>query len=314
MSVSNPPSAEVALTGTRLGDYLREKIFLTSIFATPGSELHDVTRFAVETKKFINFFIDTGHGNIGAWFMQPEDIQQQKNSNEKTKAVLYVHGVKGNRASPGRICTYNILLSLGYKVLAFDYRGFGDSSKISLDQDSVVFDTIKAYDWLVAKLEPDTDILVFAHSMGTAISSHALADILARDGKCCAHRLILMSPFNNFTEEFISKTRDSSFWNLLYTISGTLIPSTLLNMLNMNFSQDEHLAKVNCPVLVLHAEDDKVIPVALAKKLVETVKESGKQDVQIHLYDAKLKYGHSHIYKDANLPQLISSFMDASFE
>ena len=159
MSVSNPPSAEVALTGTRLGDYLREKIFRTSIFATPGSELHDVTRlqvfldailaiilitpqidkwmklrlphlilsfslkhlcirFAVKTNKFINFFIDTGYGNIGVWFMEPEDIQQPKNSVEKTKAVLYVHGVKGNRASPGRMCVYNILLSLGYKVFS----------------------------------------------------------------------------------------------------------------------------------------------------------------------------------------------------
>ena len=44
MSVTNPPSTEVALTGSRLGDYLREKIFQTSTFQTPGSELSDVTR------------------------------------------------------------------------------------------------------------------------------------------------------------------------------------------------------------------------------------------------------------------------------
>ena len=70
------------------------------------------------------------------------------------------------------------------------------------------------------------------------------------------------------------------------------------------------MVKVNCPVLVLHAEDDTIIPVALGKKLVETVKEAGKQDVKIHIYDAMLKYGHKHIYKDANLPQLITRFMD----
>ena len=62
--------------------------------------------------------------------------------------------------------------------------------------------------------------------------------------------------------------------------------------------------------MVLHAEDDTIIPVALGKKLVETVKEAGKQDVKIHVYDAMLKYGHKHIYKDANLPQLITRFMD----
>ena len=47
MSVTNPPSNEVALTGTRLGDYLREKIFQTSIFKAPGSELGDVTRLNI---------------------------------------------------------------------------------------------------------------------------------------------------------------------------------------------------------------------------------------------------------------------------
>ena len=44
MSVTNPTSSEIALTGTRLGDYLREKIFQTSTFQSPGSELSDVTR------------------------------------------------------------------------------------------------------------------------------------------------------------------------------------------------------------------------------------------------------------------------------
>ena len=48
------------------------------------------------------------------------------------------------------------------------------------DKDTVVFDTIKAYDWLRARVGSDTDVLVFAHSMGTAIASHALADIQAR--------------------------------------------------------------------------------------------------------------------------------------
>ena len=72
------------------------------------------------------------------------------------------------------------------------------------------------------------------------------------------------------------------------------------------------MVKVNCPVLVLLAEDDDKIPVALGKKLVETVKEAGKQDVKIHVYDAVLNYGHSYIFKDANLPKLITRFMDAS--
>ena len=82
-------------------------------------------RFGVKTNNVKNFFIDTGHGNIGAWFMQPDcdRDQQPKNSSKEAKpnpnedkAVLYVHGVKGNRAGPNRVGLYNVLLGLGYKV------------------------------------------------------------------------------------------------------------------------------------------------------------------------------------------------------
>ena len=86
----------------------------------------------MKTNNMKNFYIDTGHGNIGAWFMEPDGDrdQQPKNSSKEakpnpneakpnqneTKAVLYVHGVKGNRAGPNRVGLYNVLLGLGYKV------------------------------------------------------------------------------------------------------------------------------------------------------------------------------------------------------
>ena len=47
---------------------------------------------------------------------------------------------------------YKVLLSLGYYVLAFDYRGYGDSTNISPSEASVVADARTALDWLTSKL------------------------------------------------------------------------------------------------------------------------------------------------------------------
>ena len=114
-------------------------------------------------------------------------------------------------------------------MLTFDYRGFGDSSKISLDEDTVVEDTGLALAWLRTKVGLETRILVFGHSMGTAIASHALANMAATQGADLPpiSGVILMAAFNNFTDEFIAlKTKG---W-----IPKPVV-SFLLEQLNMQF-------------------------------------------------------------------------------
>merc|ERR1712242_275920 len=61
------------------------------------------------------------------------------------------------------------------------------------------------------------------------------------------------------------------------------VVSFLLEQLNMQFRQDVHLARVQCPVLLLHAEDDPKIPLALASTLVDTIKAVGKTDVELEV-------------------------------
>lgn len=300
----------MVLRGTRMGDYFREMIFQTSVMKYPGADLKDVTQFGVNTDDIENVVIPTSNGEVCGWFMTPKSVDI---SIGNPKAVLYVHGVKGNRAGPNRVGLYNVLLKLGIKVLAFDYRGFGDSSKISLDEDTVVEDAMAAYDWLTNRLETGTELMVFAHSMGTAIASHSLAKLHQRNENFKICGLILMSPFN-FTEDIVSIMTSNAnfvkktFINILFL--GTMIPSALLKMTNMEFRQDVHLSSVPCPVQVLHAEDDPTIPLHLAQKLVDTVIRAGKLDVEIHMYHKSLGHAHSHIYKDEGLPQLILNFFN----
>ena len=84
-------------------------------------------------------------------------------------------------------------------------------------------DTIIAFKWLRSKYVSDNTtegfpILVFAHSLGTAIASHALAELSAQTKLTNLTGLILMSPFNNFTDVFIYMT-------------NTNIPRSLVNFL-----------------------------------------------------------------------------------
>lgn len=36
---------------------------------------------------------------------------------------------------------------------------------------------------------------------------------------------------------------------------------------NLRFESDKHIGKIECPIMILHAEDDNVIPFFLAQKV-----------------------------------------------
>ena len=71
---------------------------------------------------------------------------------EQETVILYCHGNGSNRSQQHRVELYKVLLSLGFYVLAFDYRGYGDSTNIKPSETSVVSDARAALQWVTAKL------------------------------------------------------------------------------------------------------------------------------------------------------------------
>ena len=107
-----------------LGDFLREKIFQTSVEERPGSaaqlgEEDVVTRFGLEAGTSVTHVAIPAPGptphHIGAWYLEPAQGTPQPDQ-ARAQAVLYVHGVKGNRSRGYRVGLYNVLLKLGLKV------------------------------------------------------------------------------------------------------------------------------------------------------------------------------------------------------
>ena len=69
-------------------------------------------------------------------------------------------------------------------------------------------------------------------------------------------------------------------------------------------STDRNIPGVNCPILILHAQDDQIIPFKLAKKLSSVARESGK-DVTFIEFDHPRNYGHKWIHRAPELADVL---------
>ena len=100
---------------------------------------------------------------------------------------------------------YKLLLSLGYYVLAVDYRGYGDSTNISPTEQTVVSDARASLAWLTSKLGEKVKVVVWGHSLGTAIAAHMIAEFdLETGGNSPVSGLVLEAPFNCMRDEVMT--------------------------------------------------------------------------------------------------------------
>jgi pimeloyl-ACP methyl ester carboxylesterase len=159
--------------------------------------------------------------------------------------VLYFHGNKENLSRYASIAP--IVTANGYELWMIDYPGFGKSTG--------TFSEKAMYDWALtfyklarARYSRDS-IIIFGRSLGSGPAAH-LASI--RDCK----RLILESPFYSLPSVFASYAPVYP-WN---------------NMIRYRFPTFEYLKKVDAPVTILHGDDDGVIPIRNARKLLPSLK------------------------------------------
>ena len=90
-------------------------------------------------------------------------------------------------------------------MLSLDYRGYGDSTNISPTEDTVVKDARSGLSWLTSKLGDQVKIIVWGHSLGTAIASHMIAEFdLETGGSSSVAGLVLESPFNCMKDEVLT--------------------------------------------------------------------------------------------------------------
>ncbi|KAG6797129.1 monoacylglycerol lipase ABHD12 isoform X1 [Apis mellifera caucasica] len=266
-----------------------------------------------------NFYLKTDEEvKIGLWQILPQSLLNDSTittandyeavlKNAKQPIFLYMHGNSGNRASSHRLELYKLFQNLDYHVICFDYRGYGDSEEAELSEMGVVNDSKYVLEWLLKIVNGTTPVFVWGHSLGTGVSTHVLALLAIK--KVQPAGLFLESPFNNIADELSEHPLAQIFKHLPW-FHWIIVEPFYDNFLR--FESDKHVEKIQCPIMILHAEDDNIIPFALGEKLFKAAINyhgNNTNSIQMTRIDALYGLGHKYICHYKNLPNVIKSFV-----
>merc|ERR1712131_169646 len=124
------------------------------------------------------------------------------------------------------------------------------------------------YEWLRERVA-SKPLYIWGHSLGTGVATNLVRRLCDRGTP--PKSLVLESPFTNIREEAKSHPFSIVYrylpgfdWFFLDTISAN----------DIHFASDDNVNHISCPVLILHAEDDAVVPFSLGKKLYNIASQS----------------------------------------
>jgi len=159
---------------------------------------------------------------------------------EGRPVFLYFHGNGGSLRLRNE--RFRALIADGSGLVALSYRGYGGSSGLPTEP-GLFEDAAAAYAFAIARY-PAERIVVWGESLGTALAIAIAAD------KPVGH-VVLEAPFTSAAD-----VAASHYW---------FVPVRLL--MNDQFRSDLRVGKVTAPMLVVHGENDDVVPVALGEQL-----------------------------------------------
>jgi len=167
--------------------------------------------------------------------------------------LLYLHGARWDVT--GSAARMRRMGSLGFSVLAIDYRGFGQSidpnsdalpSEARADEDAHA-----AWNWL-GNHYPQQRRYIFGHSLGSAIAVQLAAEVSDASG------LIVEGSFTSIPAVF-------------QTLPWGWLPVT--GLITQRFDAASRIGRVKVPVLVVHGSDDRLIRPELGRALYEQAHE-----------------------------------------
>jgi uncharacterized protein len=195
---------------------------------------------------YVDVGIPSGSGHLHGW-MLPERAGAEPPFAGKT--LLYLHGNGGNvGANSEHACRLN---KLGFAVLLFDYRGYGQSDappRGGLNEDSIYADAEAGWRYLRSDPRvPAANIVLYGHSLGGAVA----VEMAKRHPDAGA--LVVES---SFTSLYNMADRDPVF---------RYFPIRLI--LHQKMESEEKLRSIVMPTLIVHGVADSLVPSTMAEKL-----------------------------------------------
>jgi pimeloyl-ACP methyl ester carboxylesterase len=202
--------------------------FLQDSLIFPAPEF-DVA--AVKISGFKSVAIPTPDGETLSAYYHPANDSQQ--------TILVFHG-NGDAAAYQQIKA-KALMDAGFGVLLVEYRGYGGSTG-SPSEAGLFIDGNASYDF-VRKLS-EQPIGLYAHSLGTGVAIHLASERIT-------FALVLESPFDS-----------------ILAIAQKQMPFIPMGLfLKHKFHSIEIVGQIDAPILIMHGNKDRVIPIEHGRRL-----------------------------------------------
>lgn len=166
--------------------------------------------------------------------------------------LLYLHGTFRNLYQ--NMPKIAALREAGFAVLAVDYRGWGDSTALVPSETTITADAARAWAELVRRQPLPERRVIYGHSMGGAVAVRLASTLKGRPGVGQDYgRLILESTFTTMPDV----AAEAGFWGRL--VGG---------LTSLEFDSASRIGAIDAPILILHGDADKTVPVALGRRLL----------------------------------------------
>ncbi|KAF2365043.1 Alpha/beta hydrolase fold-1 [Trinorchestia longiramus] len=289
------------------------------------------------------FYITTDEGiKLGSWHIlpsaaptpsSPETIGSRGTRFEDelrkdgSVVVIYFHGNTPSRAQGHRVKLYKLLSDLGCHVITFDYRGFADSTIAPFSETALVRDGVFVYDYVLSRVGPGTAVLLWGHSLGTGVAGSVAAALCGRGSSSnmqfCSDGLVLHSGF----PDLLHAIKDSALGAVLSWVPWftPLVRATLQHR-DLVFNTTSNVARVSGPVLVLHAQDDEILPISHGRMLriaagsrggggnAFAAPAGGSSGVTYIEFSSDLRYGHNGIVEAPELRHIAAEYIQVCRE
>ncbi len=177
--------------------------------------------------------VRTGDGLVlGGWYA----------AGRRPATIVLFHGNTGSLAD--RAHKARVLLDAGFGVFLAGYRGFGGNDGAP-DEAGLYADARAALVWLGGQGVAPGAIAVYGESLGTGVAVQ-----MAVEGPVGA--VVLEAPYTSLPE-----------------LAPTMVPLALARLLMRDhFASLAKIRRVAAPLLIVHGEQDRVVPVTMGRRLL----------------------------------------------